>query len=505
MTLKDFRDSPWGKSQQAYENSALNMRPAPEFATAEVIVASTYRASGFEGHAEGQVPTWGSKFDKASAKGDKADRDTHVGPDMWRTILYGALESPKQPNQSARRFLQLCPIVPDVALYSGSARLSTNSWNPGQLVERVVRLGSKSADAAQSLWAELHAGLTVGADDDIWARWLQGEFERRRTVEIDWKPAELGAPPTLLDSDKEGLRIPATQFCRDLTAVIAAKRRMTRRQWISLVEAVLRLGTVSHVLWLCDANDRLWRVVRDVLDGAEIPSEHEVRRRVFESKQSYLVHGAPALPIVRDFASRYLAARLGLNLVLWHLVDRNEQVQELSSAAAVVSLCEQVAHWRKELREVDVLDELAQLQDRQAQTVACKRGIGSNIVEFCRHALGQRQTADQNLRGYDQGYQLKKRAEYASAPWVVSLGPAALLALVHCCLAEAAGPRSVHRLCEHLAWYGMDVDLDDIAKSDLGKKLRMLGLVLDSPDAESGMLLVPPFEMTQTAAGGQAQ
>jgi hypothetical protein len=119
--------------------------------------------------------------------------------------------------------------------------------------------------------------------------------------------------------------------------------------------------------------------------------------------------------------------------------------------------------------------------------------------------LGQRQTADQNLRGYDQGYQLKKRAEYASAPWVVSLGPAALLALVHCCLAEAAGPRSVHRLCEHLAWYGMDVDIDDIAKSDLGKKLRMLGLVLDSPDAESGMLLVPPFEMMQPMAGGQAQ
>jgi hypothetical protein len=45
-----------------------------------------------------------------------------------------------------------------------------------------------------------------------------------------------------------------------------------------------------------------------------------------------------------------------------------------------------------------------------------------------------------------------------------------------------------------LARYGLDVDRDDVSKSELGRRLRMLGLVLDSPDAESGMLLVPPFE-----------
>jgi hypothetical protein len=60
----------------------------------------------------------------------------------------------------------------------------------------------------------------------------------------------------------------------------------------------------------------------------------------------------------------------------------------------------------------------------------------------------------------------------------------------------------VQRLCQHLGFYGIDVDRDDIAKSDLGRKLRMLGLVLDSPDAESGMLLVPPFEATPTMQGG---
>jgi hypothetical protein len=43
----------------------------------------------------------------------------------------------------------------------------------------------------------------------------------------------------------------------------------------------------------------------------------------------------------------------------------------------------------------------------------------------------------------------------------------------------------------------MIIDYNDIAKNDLGNQLRLLGLVLDSPDAESGMLLSPPFATGQ--------
>ena len=61
------------------------------------------------------------------------------------------------------------------------------------------------------------------------------------------------------------------------------------------------------------------------------------------------------------------------------------------------------------------------------------------------------------------------------------------------------GPRSIQRLVQHLSAYGVAVDRNDIAGSDLGHQLRMLGLVLDSPDAESGMLLLPPFPPSRAA------
>jgi hypothetical protein len=46
------------------------------------------------------------------------------------------------------------------------------------------------------------------------------------------------------------------------------------------------------------------------------------------------------------------------------------------------------------------------------------------------------------------------------------------------------------------------MSVENISSSEIGKELRMLGLILDSPDAESGILLVPPFE---TVADGAAR
>lgn len=501
MSLDAFVREPWKRSHESYEQSTFNIRPAPEFATAEVIVASLYRAAGFLSQQESEVPAAGREFAKEALRPRaRVGAESQVSRETWRAVLQEVLESPKQPNQSSKRFLQLCPVVPDVSLYSGSARLTTNSWNPGHLVQRMIRLGAGSEVAARQIWAQLFEALTVSAGDDIWARWLQGEFELRRSGEHKWAPAELrDASGAWLDSDSKLLRMPAQQFVRDLSAILDAKHFMTRKQWISLLEAVLRIGSVTHVLWLCDVNDRMWRIARQVLEGREPLGIEAVREEVVTRKEKFLTYGNPALPVIREYAARYLQARIGLNLLLWRLDELGCAPAHLTTCADLVELLRSVSSSRQALNAEKLRQDLDVIKEDQARTIACKKGIGSNVVEFGRHVLGQRQTANASLRGYDQGYFLRQR--YDRAPWVVSLGPVAVLALVHCCLREAAGPRSVQRLCEHLAWYGLDVDRDDIAKSELGKKLRMLGLVLDSPDAESGMLLVPPFDLAEARGG----
>lgn len=502
MTLERFRDEPWRTSHQAYQESALAMSPAPEYASSEVILSSLYRHAGFDEASERTVPQRGRDLDREVERYRNQSRnpdDAVLDADSFHLLLHSVLESPKLPNQSSKRFVQVTPLVPQTALFSGSARLSSNSWPAGALVRRMVWLGSPDQERASETWRSLFDALSVTDDDDIFARFLQAEIAAW-VPDPTWTAFEVAGEAILEADDRRDASYPARQFVRDVESIIAAKNAMTRRQWTSLLEAVVRLGAVAHVAWLCDVHARTWECVRQAATGAAPATAVEVRSRVFPSTFTFLSYGDRALPGMKDRASAFLQARLGLNAVLWALQAENgERPRSLSSAEAIASLCEEAHESRLALETRQLMEILAEVGERETRTLLCKKGIGSNIMEFARHVLGQRQAASPILRGYDQGYALRKRGTNTSSPWVVGLGPVAVLALVHCALASTTGPRSVHRLSQHLARYGLAVDHRDIATNDLGHQLRMLGLVLDSPDAESGMLLVPPFAIAEVA------
>jgi hypothetical protein len=134
--------------------------------------------------------------------------------------------------------------------------------------------------------------------------------------------------------------------------------------------------------------------------------------------------------------------------------------------------------------------------------VAGKSGISSNVKEFLRHVLGQRQTAEVGLDSYDQGYFLKKSGTHKAARWKVGLGPVSVLAIVHACTHRSVIPRTVEDLCQHLGAYGIEIKPQEVPDSSLGYTLRNLGLVLDSPDAEGGMVIINPFEQVIDQAAG---
>ena len=143
MTFEEFKLKPWRNSHDAYKHSAFAMSPAPEYASSEVLLASLYRTIGFEGVAEGRVPSIGRGLERSIQSGKKPDAAL-LSPDAWNKVVHWVLESPKLPNQSSKRFLQMSPVVPEVARYSGSARLAGNPWRPGQLVQGMVWLGSST-------------------------------------------------------------------------------------------------------------------------------------------------------------------------------------------------------------------------------------------------------------------------------------------------------------------------------------------------------------------------
>lgn len=499
MSLVDFKASPWRQSHPAYQRSAFVVSPAPEYANSEVLVAALFRAVGLGGLQERDVGQNGRELDRRIAQQSARDRrptDAALEANDFQALVHEVLESPKRPNQSAKGFVQVSPLVGAAATFSGAARQQGNSWPAGDLVRRMVWLGNPNPGSAEADWKRLFQAASVGEGDDVFARFMQDELgawgprsEWVATTLDDgglprqWAPAELGDRPC-----------PARRFASDLRAIAAAKDRMTRRQWVSLLEALLRIAAVSHVFWLCAVQARTWGALRQALAGEGPSDEDAARAHVYPRQLAFLSYGGAAIGRLNDSTSAFLHARLGINGVLWALEDAGLPYKgEISNAADIAMLCRHVRENRAKVLATGLNDALDELADREGHVLACKKGIGSNMMEFARHVLYQRPAANPILRGYDQGYVLRKQGPSRSSPWICSLGPVAVLALVHCSLHGLSGPRSVHRLAQHLGAYGIDVNYKAIAQHDLGQQLRMLGLVLDSPDAESGMLLVPPF------------
>ena len=445
-----------------------------------------------KGYGEKGVPAAGREFSRRLQSAG-AHEASSVSIAEWNVVMEGILESPKQANQSTRRLLQMSPIVPDISLYSGAPRTTGNPWTPGRLIANIITIGSDTRQAAEELWHELAEALDVMPQDDVWARWLHEEFQRRSKGPA-WKDTPLHGDVDLGVRDKRRLQYPAKRLCKDLKAILQSKSLMTRRQWVSLLESVLRIGSVSHILWLSDVNGRLWVRMKEILRGASAPSLGCVTDDVISHNTHFLSYGYPAMSEVRGYISRYLVARIGINGVLWKLEElKVTGVRRLADCESIENLLRIIEEKRDVLAASDVLADMQKLQDEHAKLIAGKKGIGANLFEFCRYVLGQRQTADETLRGYDQGYYLRKKGDYASAQLIVSFGPVAVLAMVQCCLQNAAGPRSIQALCRHMLEYGIKLQGDDVINGELGRKLRTLGLVLDSPDAESGMLLMRPF------------
>lgn len=483
-----------------YSNSFLHMRPAPEYASGEVVLASFIRNICFSGVPESNVPKNGSDLSKRINREKDNTKEKKLANDSWQTVIESSLKSPKQPNQSARRFLQIYPIVPDCAIYSSSARLSTNSWNPGEMVQRIFEFGAKNHADAENLWKKTFETLAVSDNkDDPWALGLQLEFERRRPEKIKWQLQDFSENEMIKIWREGGGESPSTRFMSDMDQVLNLKEALTRRQWISMLECLLRLACGAHVLWLCRANIVTYKLFLDALRGDEpLPTSQIVRDRLAVNSQGFWRYGQLAGETIENFAREYLEARVGLNALLHLTDDMDLEIikgsNPLGSPDSIQLAATELQKSRGKLSYENHRNTVRAVVDGNPRLFSVKKGIGSNIKEFLRHCLGQRQTTEEGMKSYDQGYWLRKNGYHNSAKWIVSAGPVAVLLLVYCCSKRTVGPATTDDLCRHLGEYGITLKLDDVTGTgDLGPTLRRMGLVTDSPDAEGGMLIRNPF------------
>jgi hypothetical protein len=517
MRQQDFESAPSSSRHPSYEESML-YTTAPEWSTGEVLLSSAYRCL-ILGIPEREIDL---------ANIDQIPQTVPAalgGEPLWSKLLSerGGIASPLKGGQkSPVATRQLMPLVPSVARVAGVLGARPRSrWNPSGLLLETVGAGV-GQNSGQALIQQFGLALDVGSDDDAFARFVEESLQQGLTGVQPTPATQL--PYATLSITEAQLRAfraqpnatrlsPAERFCRDLPAVLNSKTTLTRRQWTVLVESMLRLGMGMHALWTCNINILLWERALQVAAGAPAPSATELEAAFWEghgSPHAILELGADAEPLIKRLIERYAFARTGLNLLLCRLDDMGNALppgivlgcDAQSNTPAPLALSNFLAHVANHRQSIDPTDagawlrrQVTQLFDQQndlRRLAQCRSGYTKNLLEFARHSLGQVKTKDPEQRCYDLAYLLAYAGD--RKPLTVLPGPAMLVMLVHaCCEANPGIPTSLDEFRRQLADYGLNVRAGELNTGKTGQDLARLGLVIDSPDAAGGRLLVPPF------------
>ena len=513
MTLEHFRQQPFSANHSQYDRSCLSLGVQPEYATGDVLLGSCYRVLKLATRQESEVD-----LEKIHELVQCLDSDSEAG--TWRFLLMDALRSPTRPGESSLRPLpQLVPLVPSLGNFAGVLGRRRSRWNPGQLAMYALAAGAGPDNFRPTVEALAHSLDVVEEIDDQFANFLEGTLspfldEKKKPIDDNWPTPELDWSRVPYRKVRSNLLSPAEVFVQDLEQLLCLKPSLTRRQWCALFEGLLRLGLTSHVLWACRLNAVAWRFALDVLEGADAPGEQDVEATLWGGHLghgAFLDGGQNADPYFRRQVESYSVARLGLNLLLHVLEDADvswncfsEGISALPAAQQLTSLFSHLSDSIKSGALDHLLpgpsswmkSQLGRILDAESSKVSGKSaGSPKNLYEFLAHTLRRRPSKDLALKEHDQGYLLAKLSGHSNAPWVVRPGPVLLLAMCYSTYSSMQGaPVTIQHLATRFSFYGVRLSTADLQDGAVARDLESLGVLVDSPDAGGGRLVLNPFE-----------
>jgi hypothetical protein len=503
-----FLDAPSRKRNchRIYRGWFFALATMPESAYGEMLLGSLYRRLGLAVATEREVAGHGSALARRLNR-KTAPEGARLEPRLVRAVMRDALDYPRTPSQSSKRSLTVLPLVPEMANYAAPVRLRGNPWNPGNLIAEAVVAGASNEDHAREIWHGLYEALSIGRNEDVWAKFVAEEMQGWRTTDLqnalDACPPSLRALGATVQPESHlgqlAVPMPARQFVHDIAIVIRLKPALTRREWLGYLESLLRLGAVSHSQWLCRVHDVVWTEVMAALQQGHVRPRAELEQSLRTAlTEPWMAIGEGFAARSRTISQGYLRARYGLNLLLFEMEQSrptlSESLPRPTSLPSLADLVFALCRWASSFAgALPFRRQLAELVESDPSVAACRKGFTNNLREFWLYGLAKRQPQLPRDSEFDQGYWLEKRGAYRSAPWITMPGAVSLCLAAHSACRRAGGFGTVRDLSDHFAAYGIDVLQTDFEGGRLAARLRGLGLVVDSPDAESGMAVLDPW------------
>ena len=425
---------------------------------------------------------------------------------------------PKTPKQTATKQLHLYPLTQSIAQISSFVKLH-NPWDPGKAVFEFLARGMTSPEKLKDLWIELANNWSVHLDtkgEDLSAEFFENAA---RNLLPEGKDPWAGEPKSIPETDQlVSLEksapftigsTPAESLAKDLQVLIKLQKQVTRTNWIAMLDGLLRVAIPACYLWCYHCTGNLKSFFQRSLQD-ECLKEEITQNEIFtQTNFKPLNHGAKDVGSLEDKIRKYIFDLNFCHTAFQWLQNNQirafdewadaESINNKSGLSGLHEILKSLNPNSKSSLRSELEDNQRELKRSEDAIVQKQRSWTKNTFESLQYLLRQRSVVDQ--LGFDQSYWCKKVPRGSTSakndPWLLEPSDLNLSLFVHLAAHDENGIKlqnpTARRLRKHLQKYGYAITDDELSKGVTGNRLRRLGRVTDSSDAEGGMMLVSAF------------
>ncbi len=481
----------------------------PEQCSGEMLSAELQREFCFNQLDDAFIQNTGSKLLKELRKSDKENAK------LLSHFLENVARYPTSTRQASKHDIAyVIPFIPSIALFSTPRRITKRnegdnseqdrSWKPGAFLKECLSYCLPYNDL-NDFFKTIQRSILVSRDDDLFAQYISLKIDDALQQYVNIKIADyLYVDAYKMQDNKicfmpEDIRnritnAPFKRFADDIKAILAVKPLLSRCQFMAMLEAIMRLGTSSHVIWMCNINQKIEQQLFSLFELNDgIYTEEKLFETLNMPTKGIFSYGMNFPVQMKDFFKKYEYSTKRLSFFLKKIKEESELPQTVynwSNSQAFVSSVNEINTFIK--AQPNFLEEYKSefsrhyLENVKKYTlkVDCQ---ATHLLRFVQTTLLQNnQPNSERFSRYDQSYLLRHRTNSNRSAIILNAGAVTLIALVHCCSYNNS-TILLSNLSDALLTYGINIPPSE--KEMFKKQLRELGLTIDSPDAESGMVL----------------
>ena len=481
-------------------------RGVANISASQFLIASLHRAIGLNKTSETEASIYAERLFNRIQNSDKLGKV--FDNNQLRKLIKGSLNFPKGNTKDQSQFL-ISPLISEIASFGGTMRRS-QSWNSGAFIIEIVSNAIESDEEFEKVITDLYAALGIADDDkhNIWSHILKSEFNNiSNELEIDSEQKEIDVLALIKSYRTKNFKkaLASSNFSKtiikDLRCLIEIGKygQISRQQWISLLETYFRLMMFNHIVMTLNLSRSYYSVLFEILESGnktmnEESYNHFINITPFEkSITNIFLTNETATEFINSNIQFYCLYNHFLNYLFKHFeID----ISNFNNKTEIIEITNQLLN---KLNNSEELMSIFRSYRRDNEKVIKEIKIPSTSLSpiwECLTYLGRKKLKTNDLKSYvpDVNFLFAARKGVKGQPYMFELGSGVISLLTGLIFKKNEGQHFLSGLeyINELKSYNINLTIQDISEGNIKEVMESLGIIIDSPDTEGGVLIVKP-------------